>query len=57
MGCNMSMKQKVMKHLQSCTCDKTELDRKILKWCKSFREVEKVLCRGKKNNDMVRKGD
>ena len=43
----MDLKTKITRSLQSATCDKEALNRKILNWCRCFREVEKILNRGR----------
>ncbi len=40
-------KTKLVKSMRSATSDKEDLNRRILKWHKSFKEVQKVLERGK----------
>ncbi|WP_154106737.1 MULTISPECIES: hypothetical protein [unclassified Clostridium] len=44
----MSIKKKLVRCLRSATCDKEALNRRILKWRKCFKEVEKELNRCKK---------
>ncbi len=44
----MDWKTKITRSLRSSTSDKEEWNRKILKWHKSFKEVEKAINRGKK---------
>lgn len=43
----MDLKTKMVKSLRSATSDKESMNRQILKLHKSFKEVEKVLNRGK----------
>lgn len=43
----MDLKTKITRSLQSATCDKEALNRKILNWRRGFREVEKILNRGR----------
>lgn len=44
----MDFKTKITRSLRSSTSDQEELNRKILRWHKCFKEVEKVLNRGRK---------
>lgn len=44
----MDWKTKMIKNLRSATSDKEEMNRQILRWCKCFREVEKIINRGHK---------
>lgn len=44
----MDLKTKITRSLRSSTSDKEDWNRKILKWHKSFKEVEKTINRGKK---------
>lgn len=44
----MDWKAKLIRMLRSATSDKEELNRRILRWNKSFREVEKVLNQGRR---------
>lgn len=39
----MSMRDTITKKLQQATCDKVELNRRVLKWQKCLKDVEKVL--------------
>lgn len=48
----MDMKDKITKKLWQATSDKTELNRQVLRWKRSFDEVGKLLEKGKK-----KKGD
>lgn len=41
------MKTRITRSLRSATSDKEDLNRKILKWRKSFREVERTVNPGK----------
>jgi hypothetical protein len=41
--CGMGIKQKVAGKLMQATCDKAELNRKMLIWRRSFVEVNKIL--------------
>ena len=43
----MDFKTKITRSLRSSTSDKESMNRKILKWHKSMKEVEKVLNRGR----------
>lgn len=43
----MDLKTKLTRSLRSSTSDKEALNRKILKWHKCFKEVEKTLNKGK----------
>ena len=43
----MDPKTKITRSLRSSTSDKEAMNRQILKWHKSFKEVEKVLNRGR----------
>lgn len=43
----MDLKTRIVRSLRSSTSDKEDLNRKILKWHKCFKEVEKVVNRGK----------
>lgn len=43
----MDFKTKITRSLRSSTSDKESMNRQILKWHKSLKEVEKVLNRGK----------
>lgn len=47
----MDLKTKITRSLRSATSDKEELNRRILKWHKSFKEVEKTIGRGKGKKD------
>lgn len=47
----MDIRSKVTKKLAQATADKTELNRQVLRWKKSFGEVEKVINGQKKKND------
>ena len=44
----MAMKDTIIKKLQQATCDKTELNKKVVRWQKSFKEAEKALTEGGK---------
>ena len=44
----MAMKDTIIKKLQQATCDKTELNKKVIKWHKSLKEAEKALKDGGK---------
>ena len=44
----MAIKDAVIKKLQQATCDKTELNRQIIRWQKSLKEAEKALKDGGK---------
>ncbi len=44
----MAMKDTIIKKLQQATCDKTELNKKVIKWQKSLKEAEKALKDGGK---------
>lgn len=44
----MAMKDTIIKKLQQATCDKTELNRQVVKWHKSLKEAEKALKDGGK---------
>ncbi len=44
----MGLKDKITKNLRSSTSDKEALNRQILKWHKCFKEVEKILNKGRK---------
>ncbi len=44
----MAMKDTIIKKLQQATCDKTELNRQVVKWQKSLKEAEKALKDGGK---------
>lgn len=46
----MALKENIIKKLQQATCDKTELNKKVVRWQKSLREAEKVLKDGGKKN-------
>ena len=46
----MAMKETIIKKLQQATCDKTELNKKVVKWQKSLKEAEKVLKDGGKKD-------
>lgn len=46
----MGMKDKVIHKMLQNTSDKTELNKTVLKWRKSFREVDKYLSGEKKKN-------
>jgi len=46
----MAIKESVIKKLQQATCDKTELNRKVVKWQKSLKEAEKALKGGGKKD-------
>ncbi len=46
----MAIKETVIKKLQQATCDKTELNRKVIKWQKSLKEAEKALKGGGKKD-------
>ncbi|MDO4268569.1 MAG: hypothetical protein Q4C73_08840 [Eubacteriales bacterium] len=43
----MDLKAKLTRSLRSSTSDKEALNRQILKWNRSFKEVEQVLNHGK----------
>ena len=42
------MKDTIIKKLQQATCDKTELNKKVVRWKKSLKEAEKALTDGGK---------
>lgn len=44
----MDWKTKISRSLRSSTSDKEAMNQQILKWNKSFKEVEKAINRGKK---------
>ena len=44
----MTLKEKIVQCLRCATCDKEALNRRLLKWHKCFKEVEKELNRCKK---------
>ncbi len=44
----MAVKDSIIKKLQQATCDKTELNKKVIRWHKSLKEAEKVLTDGGK---------
>ena len=44
----MTLKEKIVRRLRCATCDKEALNRRLLKWRKCFKEVEKELNRCKK---------
>lgn len=44
------MKDTVLKKLQQATCDKTELNRQVIRWRKSWKEAEKALKDGGKKD-------
>ena len=44
----MAMKDTIIKKLQQATCDKTELNKKVVRWQKSLKEAEKALTDGGK---------
>ncbi|MCI8888493.1 MAG: hypothetical protein HFG70_10465 [Hungatella sp.] len=44
----MSVKDTLIKRLQQATCDKTELNKKVVRWQKSLKEAEKALKEGGK---------
>lgn len=44
----MAIKDIIIKKLQQATCDKTELNKKVIKWQKSLKEAEKALKDGGK---------
>ncbi len=46
----MAMKETIIKKLQQATCDKTELNKKVIKWQKSLKEAEKALKDGGKKD-------
>ena len=46
----MAMKETIIKKLQQATCDKTELNKKVVKWQKSLKEAEKALKDGGKKD-------
>jgi hypothetical protein len=46
----MAVKETIIKKLQQATCDKTELNRKVVKWQKSLKEAEKALKDGGKKD-------
>lgn len=46
----MGLGEQITRKLSSSASDKTELNRQILKWKKSFDEVDKFLNRGKKKD-------
>ncbi len=43
----MDLKTKITRSMRSATSDKEALNRRILKWNKGLKEVEKVISRGK----------
>lgn len=43
----MDLKTKITRNLRSSTSDKESMNRKILKWHKSLKEVETMLNRGR----------
>ena len=45
------MKDTIIKKLQLDTCDKTELNRQVIRWQKSLKEAEKVLKDGGKKKN------
>ena len=45
------MKDTIIKKLQQATCDKTELNRQVVKWQKSLKEAEKALKDGEKKKE------
>lgn len=45
---SMSVKDTLIKRLQQATCDKTELNKKVVRWQKSLKEAEKALKEGGK---------
>ncbi len=45
------MKDTIIKKLQQATCDKTELNRQVIRWQKSLKEAEKVLKDGGKKKN------
>ncbi|MCI8663359.1 MAG: hypothetical protein HFG69_08950 [Hungatella sp.] len=47
----MAMKDTIIKKLQQATCDKTELNRQVIRWQKSLKEAEKVLKDGGKKKN------
>ncbi|MCI8866371.1 MAG: hypothetical protein HFG60_14135 [Lachnospiraceae bacterium] len=48
MGSKMDFKTKITQNLRSSTSDKEALNRQILKWHKSLKEVEKIINKAKK---------
>ena len=44
----MAVKDTIIKKLQQATCDKVELNRQVMRWQKSLKEVEKALKDGGK---------
>lgn len=44
----MAIKDTIIKKLQQATCDKTELNRQVIKWQKSLKEAEKAIKDGGK---------
>jgi len=39
----MSVRDTIVKKLQQATCDKTELNKQVLRWQKNFKEIGKVI--------------
>lgn len=39
----MSVRDTIVKKLQQATCDKTELNKQVLRWQKSLKEIGKVI--------------
>lgn len=44
----MNLKSKITQELSKATCDKTELNKTVLKWKKYFDEAEKAISAEKK---------
>lgn len=53
----MDLKTRIVNSLRSATSDKEGMNRQILKWHKSFKEVEKVLNRKKESKGEKAYGD
>ena len=49
-GGNMGFRENISKKLSSSYSDRTELNRLVLRWKKSFDEVDKILNGGKKKS-------
>lgn len=47
-GVKMGFKEKLTRQLDKATCDKTELNKTVLKWKKQFDEAGKVISTEKK---------
>lgn len=46
----MAVKEIIVKKLQQATCDKTEWNKKVVRWHKSLKEAEKALKGGGKKD-------